>query len=285
MQEEADTKVFLCANYASGRQQAVCIHTVDTDIAIYALHFKWRINTKIFVNIGTGKNKRVLNIDKMASELGRNCCDALPALHAFSGNDYTSAFHGIGKTKAFKLMNASEEFKNVFSSLGNSFTFDANLFPVLQRFVCRLYGLKCESTNEGRYLKFIAKEKALEPQKLPPTSDVLLMHLKRVTYVTAVVKRSLMRNPNIPGPDGYGWKIEDDSLTIDWVLLPPAPEEILSLISCGCRAGCKTQACVCKAHFLKCTDLCHCLSCKNAKSDFESSGGSDSSSSDDEDSE
>ena len=83
----------------------------------------------------------------------------------FSGIDFTSAFYGIGKSKFFKLMRQSEEFKSVFSKVGDSFTFDVTHFEQIEKFVCQLYGLKCSNTNEGRCLKFIAKKEAPEPQK------------------------------------------------------------------------------------------------------------------------
>ena len=120
----------------------------------------------------TGNRKRLLEITDIAKELGRNCCLALPSLHAFTGNDYTSAFHGLGKVKAYKLMRSSEEFQHAFQKLGDSFTFDASLFAALEKFVCQLYGLKCENTNDARYLKFISKNKS--PELNVPVQNALI---------------------------------------------------------------------------------------------------------------
>lgn len=53
----------------------------------------------MYVSIGVGEKSRILDIRKIASALGKACCDALPALHAFTGNDYTSGFQGQGKGK------------------------------------------------------------------------------------------------------------------------------------------------------------------------------------------
>jgi hypothetical protein len=41
-----------------------------------------------------------------------------------------------------------------------------------------------------------------------------------MSYVTAVIKRSLEANPD-------GWRESDDQLVIEWMLLPPAPEDVL----------------------------------------------------------
>ena len=165
-----------------------------------------------------------------------------------------------------------------FRLLGNSFTFEASLFPKLESFVCQLYGLKCANANDGRYMKFCSNQKAPEPQKLPPTRDALLC--KRVSYVTAIIKRSLQASPSIPSPNGYGWTLSNGILSVTWMLRKPAPDEILQLISCNCRTSkCKTQACVCKAHGLGCTDLCGCLACENESDDGSSSSESSSESS------
>jgi len=77
---------------------------------------------------------------------------ALPGLHCFMGNDYTSAFQGIGKKKAFTIMRDNPDFIQEFSRLeeGNTsrFTFDPALFPTLQAFTCKIYGLgQCQDID------------------------------------------------------------------------------------------------------------------------------------------
>jgi hypothetical protein len=67
----------------------------------------------MFVEIGTGNRKRFLNIGDICLELGEDVCRALPGLHCFNGNDYTSAFHSIRKKKAFVLMKDNPEFADV----------------------------------------------------------------------------------------------------------------------------------------------------------------------------
>ena len=220
----------------------------------------------------------------MSLELEIECCGALPTLHAFTGNDYTSAFHGVGKVRAFKTMLKDDRFISTFNDIGESFIFDASSFPKVEQFVCALYSVKCKTVNEARYSKFCTNSRATEPQKLPPTRDALLCHCKRVAYVTSVIKRSLENNPTIPSPDGYGWHLEEGRLEIQWMLLPPAPEQVLQLISCGCKkSGCKTRACVCKSHGLPCTDLCHCISCENRKEHIDSPDDDDDDDDDNDD--
>jgi len=271
-QEEADTKVFLCAEHAASLDlSSICISTVDTDIAIYAMYFNHLIDIQIFVQIGVGDRKRIIDIGDICIELGEDVCMALPGLHCFTGNDYTSAFHGIGKKKAFTIMRENTDFIQAFSKLGEGntsrFTFDPALFATIQAFTCKMYGLaQCQDTDIARYQKFCkSKKKCPEPQQLPPTKDVLLCHLKRVNYATAVIKKALYQHPNLPSPDGYGWKIVDGFLDIEWMLRKPIPDVLIDFMSCGCKKNmCKSNQCVCVAHKLKCTDLCTCCNCSNA---------------------
>ena len=192
-QEEADHKVFLCAKHAeSFGFQSVVIVTVDTDIAVYSIYFQRFLEVELFVKIGNGKDKRLLKIANISSELGKDLCAALAAPHCFTGNDYTSAFYGIGKTRAFKAIQRNEDFINLFKSFGDTFLFNSELFPMVEKLSAR------KNVNEGRYLKFYGKKKTPEPQQLPPTADALLCHCKRVSYATSIIKQSLVSNTVIP---------------------------------------------------------------------------------------
>ena len=209
---------------------------------------------------------------------------ALTTLHDFTGNDYTSAFHGIGKAKAFKILSKSVEYQTVFANLGNTFSFDTDLFPAIERFVCELYGAgSCETTDEARYFKFCcSKSKLPEPQQVPPTRDALLCHCKRVSYVTSIIKRSLSPCPVIPSPDGYGWEIKDGRANGNSM-------DVEKARSWCCARYCILQLqketmwinklCISKSHGLPCTDLCGCIDCENkdnVESDAESSDEYDS---------
>ena len=53
-QEEADTKVFLCAQFAFDIGfERVNIVTVDTDVAILGMYFQSKLNGKIYLQYGT----------------------------------------------------------------------------------------------------------------------------------------------------------------------------------------------------------------------------------------
>ena len=52
-------------------------------------------------------------------------------------------------------------------------------------------------------------------------SDVLLCHLKRVNYATAVIKKALYKHPKITSPDIYGWTIKDKVVSVQYETLSP----------------------------------------------------------------
>ena len=105
-------------------------------------------------------------------------------------------FMVLAKRKHLQYLKKSEIYINTFKQIGNCFTFDTDLFENLEGFACEKYG--CSTTNEARYEKFCLKKKAPEPQQLPPTCDALLCHIKRVNYVTSIIKKSISKvNPKI----------------------------------------------------------------------------------------
>ena len=78
-QEEADTKMFLCAQFASTLDfQSVKIITVDSDLAILAFYFASKIKTHMYLEMGTGAKVAVYDIT--SHRLEHDICEALPIL-------------------------------------------------------------------------------------------------------------------------------------------------------------------------------------------------------------
>ncbi len=107
------------------------------------------------------------------------------------------------------------------------------------RFVCLMYGDKIAvNTDECRYNLF--KSRKYSDDVLPPNSDCLLKHIERANYQTAVWNQSLLPQMNVPSPAGNGC-ILDGEYKILWMTLPPAPDSLLEIVKCTCKARCKTQ--------------------------------------------
>ena len=100
--EEADTKVVLHAMDALKDDGNVCIRSPsgDTDILVIAIGLI-RANPRVLVDSGNGDHRRKVWLDSITlSEVQQS---ALIGFHAFSGNDYISAFFrsfGRGKRNA-----------------------------------------------------------------------------------------------------------------------------------------------------------------------------------------
>ena len=57
-------------------------------------------------------------------------------------------------------------------------------------------------------------------------------------------------------PEEWRWKMKDGAYVPITTDLQPAPEEMLSVISCRCKTGCKSQLCTCCKHGLHCVATC-----------------------------
>ncbi|CAB4001853.1 Hypothetical predicted protein [Paramuricea clavata] len=270
-QEEADTKMFLSCQHAVQQFSCenICISTVDSDVGVLAIYYKDRLHCDLFVEIGSKSKKRILSVSKIFDNIGKEMSDALPALHAISGCDFTSAFYGIGKQKMYKIAKSSDSFKDVLSKMGDSADFDLDLFPAVQKMIAECYGIKgCDSINDARYRKFCSKAKVPDPQQLPPTQDELLLHCQRANYVAKIWKSALIADIDLPHPAGYGWREVNGLLEIKWMSQKPAPDSLLEFLACGCKkSGCQNNRCLCARNGLSCTDLCDCSTCTNTTPD------------------
>ena len=91
-----------------------------------------------------------------------------------------------------------------------------------------------------------------------------------------------MSSPPDLDPLQYGWEMKGQELQP--VFTPPgqlaAPDEVLNIVSCGCKTGCKTALCSCVKFNLACSEFCKCMqaNCQNSMK----VAASDSDNSDDE---
>ena len=149
-QEEADTKVFLCATFAAELgYQKVQIVTVDSDNGISALYCQQKIDADLLLEIVTGPNLKI--IDTSTHDLPVDVTDALPGLHAISGCDTMSCFIGIDKKKCLSILQSNARFLTAMGTLGESTEVEQNTLSVLEEYVCRLYSVKnCNNINKAR---------------------------------------------------------------------------------------------------------------------------------------
>lgn len=207
------------------------------------------------------ERKRVVNLTQIANTIGDCFAKALPAIHAFSGCDSTSAFVGKGKRSVYSMAKNDTKLTAVFQSLGASFEID-DVPPEIEWFVCKLYGSSKQSVEDARYELFCMKTNG--ERSIPPTKDALLQHVKRANYQTAVWRRSHQSNICAPSPSGHGWITEDGQLVVKWMSQPIAPAAVLQTVACKCSVSKCSGRCSCRSAGLPCTELCSCKECDNS---------------------
>ena len=101
---EADTKICYLAQHAASNcrngNDTVCVvrsASGDIDIPIILLGIIPSENINVFNDSGTGKSRRELNVSR--SDLSALERRAIVGFHAFTGNDFNSAFFYKGKVK------------------------------------------------------------------------------------------------------------------------------------------------------------------------------------------
>lgn len=114
-QEETDTRVVLYLNYAVklGYKSAV-VRTPDTDIFIILLQHAHHIALTIYLDIGTGKHRQIVNISELAESKGTDYCTMLLGVYVFTGEDVTSAFKGKGKVGPLKKLHSNPKYHTAF---------------------------------------------------------------------------------------------------------------------------------------------------------------------------
>jgi hypothetical protein len=109
---------------------------------------------------------------------------------------------------------------DLLGDIGQQYKFDDKRLPAFEDLVCRLYKALSKMVNEARYELFAVQH--LTEHSLPPTSDCLLQHLRRVTYQSAIWRRSTQANNMAPSPHGYGWTVTAETVNLVWLTEPCA---------------------------------------------------------------
>ena len=142
-----------------------------------------------------------------------------------------------------------------------------------EKFYIKMYGSTVAKTlNRLRYLTYLKCIKTLSLksdfslESLPPTSAAAEHHSYRVYHT---VQQN--QGKNLP-PSNYGWVDKNSVLTPITTTKPLAPDNLLKMISCGCKCGC-SKTCGCRKLQFSCTAMCspcHGDSCSNVQQEYES---------------
>ena len=114
----------------------------------------------------------------------------------------------------------------------------------------------CHSLDDYHFFLFkklkASSTKEVLLEALSPTSDANMQHCLRVHQQIL-----LWKGIHLP-PTKWGRKKGNNGLEPVPMTRAPAPQHILSLISCACKMGCQ-WVCTCRKAGLRCTSICaHC---------------------------
>ena len=136
-QEEADTKMFLSASFIMYLAfESVCIVTNDTDIALGS-YYSQKLAGKLYIDMLTNPNP-LFDFSKI--KLSEKPCEGMPGLHAVNGSDFTSSFHGLGKTKSLNLLRKNDLFSDAFILLCEEANLNETSTEIIETFVYEFYG-------------------------------------------------------------------------------------------------------------------------------------------------
>ena len=153
--EEADTKIAYLIQHAANTnhdKDIVCIvrsNSGDIDIPIILSGIELERNVHVYIDNGTGKNRRILALNKC--DLTDQQQKALVGVHEFTGNDYVASFLRKGKQLCWKQVCKDEEFLDLFATPGTEINVTEAMYIGLEKYVCRLYGeRRVKEVNEAR---------------------------------------------------------------------------------------------------------------------------------------
>ena len=213
-QEEADTRMLLHAVVADqqfqtkGVQGCIIVQSPDTDVLVLAVHyFSQMLSTKeMWIKTGTVTNtadkRRYIPVHAISKACSPTFCKILPAVHALTGCDSTSAMFGIGKKTVFKIvMENPERFSDLVYLEGQD---TAAAVTAARSLTLTLYDPKRRSSNDAKDLNQLrvklASRKNASLIKLPPREASFLQHVKRASWQTKIWLSSHTAQQDIGSP-------------------------------------------------------------------------------------
>ena len=205
--------------------KSIHVHTVDTDVIVIlagAFHNLIAIQplADIWVAFGMGRKNRFYHINTICASFGEPQSRLLQYFMLF----LVSAFNGKGKKSVWQAWQINKEVTETFMYLVchpfQQLDLDDDHFQKLERLTVILYDKTSNLTciNGTRRELFCHKNKAMN--KLPPTKDVLLQHVRRAVYQARIWTISTQTHMVIPSPQDFAWINVSQSWVPVWVTIP-----------------------------------------------------------------
>ena len=192
-QEEADTRMVLHATHLAKSHVRTVIRCDDTDVMVILLYYyaMGQLSPEVYMHAGhAGKiisRERYVPIHTISQHIGTEVSRCLPAVHALTGCDTTSALFKIGKQTAYTKLIKHEETLRGLAALGDLSSDDTLVLENARRYALLLYGKKgqsCSTLDELRYI--LASTTDMSACALPPTEDAFRQHVLRAQCQAAI---------------------------------------------------------------------------------------------------
>lgn len=209
---------------------------------------------ELWIAFGKRRCYRYIPVHVIAGTLGPSKAMALPAFHALTGCDTTSAFFGKGKKTAWSVWQSLPELTLpllLLSCPDPSLEMITTHTSMLGRFVIQLYGVYEEditTVDAARLFLLLHKGKYFE--NMPPSSDALHQHILRAAHQSGHVWGNMTNKaPDPVSPTEWGWQQEspDSAPTPVYTTIHTISRKLPELVVCQCKGDCKAP-CSCCMH-------------------------------------
>ncbi|KAK7109451.1 hypothetical protein V1264_013491 [Littorina saxatilis] len=243
----------------------------DTDLLILLLFHVKSDMKDVFFSSSKASTTRLWDIRSTQSRLGPNVCKNILFAHAFSGCDTTSRPFSVGKCVPVKrLQKKNKLFENSAKVFLQTNSDHQMIAETGEKLLVDIYkGNDGDTLDKLRLVKYHEKvftgSKQVQPKVLPPTSAAAKYHSYRVFY--QVQEWACLGTSLELMPEEWGFQLQRGQLLPVHTDIPPAPEELMNIIRCGCTTDCSSQRCSCRKVGLSCTTACgQCrgISCLNS---------------------
>ena len=131
------------------------------------------------------------------------------------------------------------------------------LFPLVEQFVCALYGVEKETrVDDARHSLLLHHGRDFD--NMPPSSDALYQHFLRSCLQSGHIWGNIFQRVFEEKMIGWGWDIVCSIPTPVYLTTEIISKNMRELSRCSCKGSCKGN-CGCKKDpVLPCTRLCGC---------------------------
>ena len=163
------------------------------------------VTPEVWMDVGLSSNntRSYINISQLVGYMDVAVIDALPALHTFTGSDFSAFFMNKGKLRHLNLVIKHPTFTAAFASFGRSDMVEETVTADIEKFTCTLYGMRRHNDiNEVRLALFpqkyapkqpnqpLDKIKGINPSSMPPCKHVLYNKFCRTNYIPYMWKHA-----------------------------------------------------------------------------------------------